>query len=231
MYDQGQDTKVAIVLGTSSGLGLSCAVSLLERGYLVFGGSRSESTIVHDNFVDIEVDITQESQIKNFIAEINSETEVVDLVVNAAGMCEMSSFKETSSLDMRAHLETNVIGYYNFLKYFEPLILAGETQIINLFSISAKNYFPNTMAYTASEFAKKGMLGVLQKEWKRFDVRFTNMYIGAVNTPLWDDYSEIDTSQMLSTAEFNYMFNTVIDAPSNLQFHDLTFLHRDGFID
>ena len=228
MYNE---SKVAIVLGTSSGLGMSSAVSLLEKGYLVFGGSRSESTIVHDNFIEIEIDLTQESQIKNFIAEVKQETEVVDLVVNAAGMCEMSSAKDTGSIDLRMHLETNVIGQFNFLKSFEPLILSGETHIINIFSISAKNFFPNTAAYTTAEFAKKGMLGVMAKEWKRYDIRFTNMFIGAVNTPLWEDYPEVDTNSMLDINDYSYMFNCVVDAPVNLQFPDLTFLHRDGFVD
>lgn len=223
--------KVAVVLGTSSGLGLASAASLLEKGYIVFGGSRSESPLDHDQFIDVEVDLTQEHQIKNFISEIQAETEVVDLVVNTAGMCEMSSFKETKSLDLRMHLETNVIGTYNFFKYFEPLILTGETHIINVFSISAKNFFPNTLAYTSSEFAKNGLLGVLAKEWRKYEIRFTNFYMGAVNTPLWDDYSEVDTSKMLEISDFTYMFNLAVDSPSHIQFPEITFLHRDGFID
>jgi len=36
---------------------------------------------------------------------------------------------------------------------------------------------------------------------------------------------------MLNIEEFSYMFNTVIDAPGCIQFPDLTFLHKDGFID
>lgn len=230
MYEEAQ-SKVAIVLGTSSGLGLSSAVSLLEKGYLVFGGSRRESTIVHDNFVDIELDLTQEEQIKQFISEVQSETEVVDLIVNAAGICEMASVSDTTALDLRMHLETNVVGIYSFFRCFEPLILMGETHIINLFSISTKNYFPNTVAYTAAEFSKQGMLGVLEKEWKRYDIRFTHFFIGAVNTPLWEGYPEIDTSSMLEVSDYSYMFNIVIDAPSSIQFPNLTFLHRDGFID
>ncbi len=223
--------KVAIIIGTSSGLGLACASSLLERGFLVYGGSRSESPIDHENFIDLEIDITQENQIKRFIDEVKAETEFVDILVNAAGMCDMNAASETNSLDMRMHLETNVIGYFNLLKYFEPLILAEETHIINLFSISAKNYFPNTTAYTTSEFAKKSMLGTITKEWTKYQIRFSNLYIGAVDTPLWEDYPEIDTEQMLNISEFTYMFNTIIDAPNSIQFPDITFLHRDGFID
>ena len=223
--------KVAIVLGTSSGLGLACASSLLERGFLVFGGSRSESPIDHDNFIDLEVDITQESQIKAFIAEVKAETEVVDVLVNAAGLCELNSLDETKSLDLRMHLETNVIGYFNFLKYFEPLILAEETHLINLFSISAKRFFPNTIAYSTAEFSKKGMLGVLEKEWLKYQIRFSNLFIGAVDTPLWDDYPEIETDQMLSIDDFEYMFSTIVDAPATIKFPEITFLHKDGFLD
>ncbi len=223
--------KVAIVIGTSSGIGLACAGSLLDRGFVVYGGSRNESPLDHPNFIDMELDITQESQIKNFMLEVKSETEVVDLLVNAAGMCDMKTASETTALDLRMHLETNVIGHHNLLKYFEPLILTEETHVINLYSISAKRFFPNTLAYTTSEFAKKGMLGVLTQEWKKYQVRFTNMYFGAVNTPLWDDYNEIDESKMLDIKDFSYIFECVVDAPSSIQFPEITFLHREGFLD
>jgi NAD(P)-dependent dehydrogenase (short-subunit alcohol dehydrogenase family) len=225
------ENKVAIVIGTSSGLGLACASSLLERGFLVFGGSRTESPIVHDNFVDLEIDITQENQIKRFMDEVKAESEVVDILVNAAGMCDMNAASETTSLDMRMHLETNVIGSFNILKYFEPLVLSEETHIVNLFSISAKSFFPNTASYTTSEHAKKALMSTIEKEWKKYQIRFSNLFIGAVDTPLWEDYPEIDTTKMLTIEDFSYIFNSIVDAPSNIQFPDLTFLHRDGFLD
>lgn len=224
-------TKVAIVLGTSSGLGLAIASSLLARGFLVFGGSRNESPIEHDNFIDLEVDLTQDNHIKNFIKEVKSESEVVDVLVNAAGICEMNSLSDTTMLEMRMHIETNVLGYFNFLKQFESLILSEETHIINLFSISAKNFFPNTSAYSTSEFARKGMMGVIEKEWKKYLIRISNFYVGAVDTPLWEDYPEVETDKMLTTEDFIYMFECILDAPESIQFPEVTFLHRDGFID
>ena len=118
-----------------------------------------------------------------------------------------------------------------FLKKFEPLILSGETHIFNIHSISAKTFFPNTIAYSAGEYAKKAMLGVLEKEWKKYDIRFSHFYVGAIDTPLWESYSESEKEKMLSTADFIYMFNSVLDAPKSIQFPELTFLHRDGYID
>lgn len=224
------DNKVAIVTGTSSGLGLASAQLLLERGFTVYGGSRSESSLSHENFIEFELDITQENSLRHFFNEIQRETEVIDLLINAAGVCELSSFEETTVLDMRSHLETNVMGTFNLLKRFEPFILAEETHIVNLYSISAKNSYPNTSAYTSAEHAKKGLIDVIEKEWKKYQIRFSNFYIGAVNTPLWEEYEEIEFDKMLSIEDFQYVLDSVISAPESIQFPDITFLHRDGFV-
>lgn len=223
--------KVAIVLGTSSGIGQAIAWSLLGRGFLVFGGSRRESSIDHERFIDIEIDLTQVAQIQSFIREVSGDTEVVDLLVNAAGMCEMNSVEDTTMLEMRSHFETNVMGQFNFLKEFERLIIHEETHIINLFSISAKSIFPNTLSYTTSEFAKNSMIKVFEKEWKKYEIRFSNFYIGAVNTPLWQDYPELEVDKMLSTQDFIYMFEAILSAPAHIQFPDITLLHKDGFLE
>lgn len=223
-------SKTAIVTGTSSGLGLAVAGLLLERGFVVYGASRSESPIDHPNFIEFELDVTQELSIKGFFEAVKTEVEVIDVLVNAAGLCELGALSETTGLDLRMHFETNVIGTFNFLKYFEPFIIADETHIFNLLSISAKQYYENTTAYTSSEFAKKGMLGIFEKEWKKYQIRLTNFYMGAINTPTWDDYPEIETDQMLSIDDFLYVFNSVLEAPESIQFPDITFMHKAGFL-
>ena len=124
------------------------ATSLLERGFLVFGGSRTESPIIHDNYIDIELDLRDENSVLNFYKVISKETEVVDLLINNAGVCEMNSFSETSSREFLEHIETNLLGSFYLYKYFEPFILAEETSIFNIQSISAKNTYPNTSSYT-----------------------------------------------------------------------------------
>jgi NAD(P)-dependent dehydrogenase (short-subunit alcohol dehydrogenase family) len=89
--------KVAVITGTSSGLGLAMATTCLERGFLVFGGSRTESPIVHENFIDLELDIRSEKSVIEFFSEIAKETEVVDVLINNAGICGMNSFAELDS--------------------------------------------------------------------------------------------------------------------------------------
>ncbi|MBD65159.1 MAG: hypothetical protein CME62_08130 [Halobacteriovoraceae bacterium] len=223
--------KVAIVLGTSSSIGSAVVKSLLRRGFLVFGGSRTESEIDHDNFIDIELDITKKNHIHNFLEEVSKETEVVDLMINLINLCEMASTSDTNDLDLTSHFNVNVLGYFNFLKAFEPLVLAEETYIINVFSLSGKNYYPNTLAYSVSEHAKKALTKIFEKEWKKYDIRFTQIFTGAIDTDFWDDYPEADKTQMMSVQDFTYYIDMLLDAPVHIQLPELTFTHKSSFID
>jgi NADP-dependent 3-hydroxy acid dehydrogenase YdfG len=223
--------RIAIVTGTSSGLGMAMATSLLERGFTVFGGSRTESDIEHDNFIDLELDVRDEKSVIKFYNEINKETEVVDLLINNAGICEMNSFSETSGSEFMDHLQTNLLGSFYLYKYFEPFIIEDETTCVNIQSISSKHSYPNTVSYTATEFGKRGLIETILKEWGRYKIRRANFYVGAVDTPLWFKYEDLEVDKMLSIEDFIYVFNTIIDAPDHIQFPDITFLHKDGFID
>ncbi len=224
--------KVAIVTGTSSGIGFAIANTLLARGFVVYGGSRRSTQIDHPNFVDCELDVRSEESVVEFYNEIKAETEVVDLLVNNAGICEMSAFEDTDSKDIINHFETNVMGTYYNLKYFEPLIIEEETQIINIMSVSAKYSYPNTASFTMTEFGKRGLLDVISKEWAKYKVRINNMYLGAIKTALWDEYDDesMDTDKMLTVDEFLYSFHMLLDAPENMQIPEITLLHKDGFL-
>ncbi|MFP5458684.1 MAG: SDR family NAD(P)-dependent oxidoreductase, partial [Bacteriovoracia bacterium] len=58
--------KWAVITGSSSGLGLAMAVHLLEQGWNVAGGSRSGTEIDHENFYDLELDVTDEAAVEEF---------------------------------------------------------------------------------------------------------------------------------------------------------------------
>lgn len=181
--------------------------SLLNKNYLVFGGSRSESSISHPNFFDLELDIRSEASVASFYKEVARETEVVDLLVNNAGICELSNAAETDSKTFADHFATNTLGTFHMLKGFEPFIIEEESYIINVLSTAALEAYPGTGAYTAVEMAKKGLVEVIEKEWSRFHLRFTNLILGAVSTPLWDDYENVERDQMLTIEQVMEAFN------------------------
>ena len=224
--------KCALVTGSSSGLGLEISRYLVESGYIVFGGSRSGTDFEHENFYDVELDITSEESVEEFFETAREFTPHFDLVVNNAGICEMSSIAETSLEKFEAHLATNTIGPFLLFKYLEPFLIKDVTHIVSVLSTAAHYGYPNVSAYNASKFGQLGLLESVKKEWKDYKLRFTNLFPGAIDTPLWDKMgSRFSRDKMLSIADFMNVFSFVVESPSTLQFPDLTFLHKDGFIE
>lgn len=224
--------KCAIVTGSSSGLGLEITKSLLFSGYTVFGGSRSGTELDHDNFYDVELDIADSNSVEEFFDTIREYTSKVQLVVNNAGICDMTSVAEMTSEAFEQHLATNTLGPFLLFKNLESMLVPNETHIISILSTAAHYGYPNVAAYNASKFGQLGLIESLKKEWKEHKVRFTNMFPGAIDTPLWDKMgSKFSRAKMLSPSDFMSVFNYVVHAPATIQFPEITFLHKEGYLE
>lgn len=224
--------KYALVTGSSSGLGLEITRSLLEMGYIVFGGSKSSTDIEHDDFYDVELDISSEKSVADFFQTITEFTQEIHLVINNAGICQMSSISETSSDLFEQHFAVNTLGPFLLFKGLIPFLIENETHIVSILSTAAQYGYPNVSAYNASKFGQLGLIESLKKEWGDYKVRFTNLFPGAINTPLWDKMgTSFPRKKMLQIDEFMSVFNFVVEAPSSIQFSDITFLHKDGYLE
>lgn len=225
------EQKMAIVTGTSSGLGEAFAKFLLAEDFLVFGASRTEAKIRHPNFIDFELDVRSESSVKSFYAEIAKETEVIDLLVNNAGVCEMANLAQTSSRDFIDHFSTNVLGGFHLLKGFEPFIIEEESLIVNILSTASLGAYPGTSAYTCAEVGKKSLFEVIEKEWQHYHLRFSNLILGAVDTPLWSDYDDVNEQEMLSIAQVLEAFKFLVRSDSGSKISQLVLQPRKGFLE
>lgn len=226
------EDRFALITGSSSGLGFEMAQYLLEENYFVFGASRSGTDIDDEQFVDLAVDVKREESIIEMFEEISAVTPHLDLIVNNAGIFEMGAIEEITSEEFSDHLNTNVLGAFHVLKHSKPYLLENESHIIHIVSIAGKRGFPNIASYSASKFGLNGLIEAAREEFKRSGIRFTTLYPGAIDTPLWDSITEdMDRKKMLSLEEFTYVFDMVVRSPRNIQFPDITFLHRSGVIE
>ena len=224
--------RYALVTGSSSGLGLEISKFLIESGYTVFGGSRSGTDFEHDNFYDVELDITSEDSVEEFFDTIREFTPTLHLIVNNAGVCEMAPLSDTTLEQFEAHLATNTVGPFLLFRHLESFLIKNESHIISILSTAAHYGYPNVSAYNASKFGQLGLLESLKKEWKDYKIRFTNMFPGAIDTPLWDKMgTKLSRDKMLKPSDFMSVFGFVVNAPSTIQFPELTFLHREGFLE
>lgn len=224
--------KVALVTGSSSGLGLEITKSLLFSGYKVFGGSRSGTDLDHENFYDVELDISSEESVNEFFETVREFTDKVHLVVNNAGICDMGSVSEMSTESFQEHLSINTVGPFLLFQGLESFIVKEETHIVSILSTAAHYGYPNVAAYNASKFGQLGLLESLKKEWKDYKLRFTNLFPGAIDTPLWDKMgANFSRSKMLKPSDFMTVFNFIVHAPPSIQFPEITFLHREGYLE
>lgn len=224
--------KSAIVTGSSSGLGLEITKSLLHSGFTVFGGSRSGTDIEHERFYDVELDVSSEDSVLEFYETVREFTQEIHLVINNAGICEMSPLTDTTIESFELHLSTNTLGTFLIMKHLESFLVKDKTHIISILSTAAHYGYPNVSAYNASKFGQLGIIESLKKEWKEHKLRFTNLFPGAIDTPLWDKMgTKFSREKMLKTPEFMSVFNYIVSAPPVIQFSDITFLHKDGYLE
>lgn len=224
--------QYALVTGSSSGLGLEMSQYLLEEGYTVFGGSRRGTDIDHPEFIDLELDVTKEDSVADMFDEIGKEAFGLNLIVNNAGMYQISPLHEMSSEDFQDHLNTNLLGAFHILKYSYEFIIENHTHVVTIGSIAGKRGFPNVSAYCASKFGLQGMIEACREEWKPMGVRFTNLMPGAIDTPIWSEISDdFERSKLLDPEDFLHVFDMVVKSPNNMQFPDITFLHKSGVLE
>jgi NAD(P)-dependent dehydrogenase (short-subunit alcohol dehydrogenase family) len=114
--------RFALVTGASQGLGLSICQYLLEADYVVFGLARSEMNLEHERFIPIQTDVRDEDEVIDAFQVIKESTDALDLVVNNAGICQMSALTDYSTDDFNNHLQTNVVGAFHIFKNAYPFI-------------------------------------------------------------------------------------------------------------
>lgn len=155
---------VALVTGSSKGIGKICIIELAKEGYdVVINYNTSKSNAlelekyIKDNFnvkvLTIKCDVSDEDEVKNMINTIINKLDSIDVVVNNAAIEINSDFYDKTKESFRKVLDTNLIGTFLVSKYASIYMLKNKFgKIINITSDNGidKND-PNTLEYDASK--------------------------------------------------------------------------------
>lgn len=188
--------KIAVVTGTSSGIGLTTSLHLAANGYQVFAGMRN--TAKADNLLDaaaaraleikvIELDVCDGDSIRRAFAEVE-ETGPVDLLVNNAGIGGSAPLEMVPEAEHRQMFETNYFGAVNCIQAVLPSMRERETgAIVNITSAVGLMATPNQIAYSASKWALECLGEALAHEVYRFGVRVVNVEPGVIMTNIFEN--------------------------------------------
>ena len=190
--------KVWFVTGASKGLGLALVHQLLADGYSVAATSRSLKSFKNTfesskNFLPLEMDLLDETNVKKAITETVSRFGRVDVIVNNAGYGQLGTLEELSDKESRKNFDTNVFGSLNVIRQAMPFLRNQKSgYIINVASIGGiTGAFPGWGVYCATKFAVAGFTESLAYEVAEFGINATVVYPGYFRTNFLDSGSMI----------------------------------------
>ncbi len=190
--------KVAIVTGSSKGLGLVLVKQLILEGVFVVGFSRNETRIDDPNFTGYRLDIGDENKVNETFDKVIEKFKTVDMIVNNAGFGSYQKIEEMDSSLMRQMFETNVFGIFYLTKRAVPIMKeAKQGHIINISSIAGITGIENMSVYNGTKFAVKGMSESLFKELRPHGVKVTCILPGSISTNFFDDFDDFKASDTM----------------------------------
>ena len=84
------DGQVILITGTRKGIGRYFAEYYLNKGCHVYGCSRSDSDLHHDNYKHFALDVSDEVKVKKLFSEIRKNHKCLDILTNNAGIASMN---------------------------------------------------------------------------------------------------------------------------------------------
>jgi NAD(P)-dependent dehydrogenase (short-subunit alcohol dehydrogenase family) len=192
-----QGSLVAVVTGSSSGIGLATSLALARNGYLTYATMRnlakrnSFESIADKQHLPIRVvqlDVTDENSIKSAIESILSEAGRIDLLVNNAGYVLTGAFEDIGINEIKALYETNVFGVIRVTQAVLPIMRKqGSGRIINISSGAGRIGYPGGSAYVSSKFALEGLSESMAYEIEQFGIRTVLVEPGFVRTKIGEN--------------------------------------------
>ena len=184
--------KVAVVTGSSSGIGYETALVLarngfrtyatmrnLEKGKAIFDVAKREKLALHT----IKLDVTDEKSVNDAIKTIKTDAGRIDVLVNNAGYGLTGSLEDLVMSEIKAQYETNVFGLIRVTQAVLPTMREQKSGIIvNISSIGGKMAMPLSSPYIGTKFAVEGLSESIAYDLEPFGIKVVIIEPGAIKT-------------------------------------------------
>ncbi len=186
--------KVAIVTGSSMGIGQSIAEVFAEEGAKVVINSRalSRAQKVSDALrargyeaLPVEADVSRKADVDRMVQETVNAWGRLDILVNNAGISMISPSEELAEEKWCQAMDINLTGPFLCAQAAAKVMIPqGGGVIINISSILGELGLPMRAAYCASKHGLNGLTKVLGTEWSKYNIRVNAINPAYIRTPM-----------------------------------------------
>lgn len=212
--------KIILITGTNSGFGWLTANSLAALGHQVYATMRdtkgkntekAEALSKVENIIVLDVNLTDETSVKNAVERIIAKEGKIDVLVNNAGFSRNGVAESFTTADLQEMFDINVIAPWSLIKAVLPAMREkSEGLIVNVTSGFGRFGFPFATMYSSSKFAFEGLSEGLHYEVRPLGVDVAIVQPGAFPTEM---------SQKLvfgSDASVNDGYSAIADFPNRM---------------
>ena len=198
-----QGTKdVALVTGSSSGIGFETALLLARSGFHTYASmrnlekSKNMTEIANTEKLPLQViqlDVNDDKSVKDAIDKIVAENRRIDVLVNNAGYGLFSPIEDVTLDQVKDQFETNFFGVVRVTKEALPIMRKQRKgTIVNVSSGAGRVGVPVYSAYVASKFALEGLSESMRYELKEFGINIVIIEPGVIKTNIVENLKTAD---------------------------------------
>jgi len=187
------NNKVAVVTGSSTGIGYETSIILARNRFLTYATMRNlnksqnlKSIATKENLpIRIKhLDVTDDASVKDAIQTISSETTGrVDVLVNNAGYGLNGAFEDLAMDEIKTQYETNLFGLIRTTQAVLPIMRRQKSgTIVNISSGIGRFGIPGGSAYVSTKFAVEGLSESMSYELEPFGIKVIIVEPGVIRT-------------------------------------------------
>ena len=201
----GEITRVAVVTGSSSGIGFETSLMLARNGFQTYAtmrdpdkGENTKSIATKENLpIHIEqLDVTDNKSVTNEIQAIVSKANRIDVLVNNAGYALTGAFEDLAIEEIKAQYETNLFGLIRTTQAVLPIMRKQKSgTIVNISSGAGRFGYAGASAYISTKFAVEGLSESMSYELEPFGIKVILVEPGVIRTNVFKNIVTAKKSQ------------------------------------
>lgn len=203
-YRPSYSNKVAVVTGSSTGIGFETALLLARSGFNTYASMRDLKK--SKNIAEIaktenlpltvvQLDVKDDTSVKGAISKIIAESKRIDVLVNNAGYGLFSPLEDVTLDQVKEQFETNFFGAIRVMHGVMPTMRRQRVgTIVNVSSLVGRIGLPLSSAYVASKFALEGLSESMRYELNEFGINIILIEPGVIKTNFIENLKTSDTT-------------------------------------